>query len=79
MKLFTRSAMLAFFMLASVVLLAQKGGNEELKATIQDYNDAMCDAMVKGDYETVFTYYDDKVISMPNYGEMVKGKEEASP
>ena len=75
MKIITKSLMLAVFMLASVVLLAQKGGNEELKNTIQDYNDAMCDAMVKGDYETVFNYYDDKVISMPNYSEMVRGKE----
>jgi ketosteroid isomerase-like protein len=73
MKLFTKSLMLAVLMLASVSLLAQKGGNEELKAMIQDYNDAMCDAMVKGDNERLFSFYDEKVISMPNYGEMVRG------
>ena len=68
--------MLGFLMLASVAMLAQKGGdNEKLKATIQDYNLAMADAMVKGDYEAVFSYYDDKVISLPNYGEMIRGKE----
>lgn len=76
MKFLTRSVMLGIMMLASVAMFAQKGGgNEELKAAIQDYNNAMADAMIKGDYETVYSYYDDKVISMPNYGEMMRGKE----
>ena len=76
MKIFTRSLMLGIFLFASVAMLAQKGGNEELKATIQDYNDAMCDAMVKGDNETILSYYHDNVISMPNYSEMIRGMDD---
>ena len=73
MKLFTKSLMLAVLMLASVSLIAQKGGNEELKAMIQDYNNAMSDAMIKGDNEMLLSFYDDNVISLPNYGEMIRG------
>jgi ketosteroid isomerase-like protein len=75
MKLFTKSMALAVLMLASVSLLAQKGGDDKLKAMIQDYNNAMCDAMVKGDHEMLYSFYDVNVISMPNYGEMVRGIE----
>ena len=32
-------------------------------------------ATIAGDVETIFSFYTDDIISMPNYSEMIKGKE----
>ena len=68
--------MLVILLLASISLLAQKSGNDKLKKTFQDINDKMAAAVIAGDSEKMFSFYDEKVISMPEYGEMIRGLEE---
>ncbi|MFQ6084287.1 MAG: YybH family protein [Candidatus Aminicenantia bacterium] len=48
---------------------------KEMKKTIEGISDKLVRAIIDGDVETIFSYYTDDAVSMPNYGEMVKGKE----
>ncbi len=69
-----RSLMVAVLMFAAVAMFAQKGGgNKELKGTIQDLNNKMVGAIVNADYGKILTFYDANVISLPNYGKMLRG------
>ena len=76
MKMMTKSLMFAILMLASVAMIAQKSDKGELKDIIQDYNNKMVGATLNGDYGKLMTYYDEKVISLPNYNPMMRGLDE---
>jgi len=47
----------------------------KLKKQIEGMGDKLVKATIAGDVETIFSFYTDDIISMPNYGEMIKGKE----
>jgi len=66
--------MVAVLMFAAVAMFAQTGGgNKELKGVIQDLNNKMVGAIVNADYGKILTFYDANVISLPNYGKMLRG------
>ena len=73
MKMITRTFMLFVLMMTTLSLSAQKG---ELKDQIQKLNNEMIGAVLNNDIGKILTYYDDKVISMPNYAPMIRGIEE---
>lgn len=76
MKMMMKSQMLLVMMFASVTMIAQKGGDDDLVKHIQVMNNQMVGAILNNDYGKLLTYYDDKVLSMPNYGKMVRGIDE---
>ena len=76
MRTITRSLMLAVLMLAFVSTYAQKQGGEGdnvLRKKIQAYNNQMTNAIIENDHEKVLSFYDENVISLPNYNEMLRG------
>lgn len=70
MKTMTRTLVLFVLMMATLSMSAQK---TEIKDQIQKINNEMIGAILNDDYGKILTYYDDKVISMPNYGPMIRG------
>ena len=70
-----RSLAFAVLMLATVTMIAQKGDKGELKKKFQAINNQMVGATLNQDYGKLLTYYDEKVISMPNYSPMLRGIE----
>jgi ketosteroid isomerase-like protein len=46
----------------------------EAKKYIQEMNDKLTSAMIRGEYEAMSDYYADDIISLPSYQPMVKGK-----
>jgi len=73
MKIIMRSLALAVLMLATVTMIAQKGDKGELKKKFQAINNQMVGAVLNQDMGKILTYYDEKVISMPNYSPMLRG------
>ena len=73
MKIIIRSLALAVLMLATVTMIAQKGDKGELKKKFQAINNQMVGAILNQDMGKILTYYDEKVISMPNYSPMLRG------
>jgi ketosteroid isomerase-like protein len=67
-----------FFILAGA-LLGPRGVTaddlEETEKMIESMNDRMAKASIEADTVTIFLHYAEDIISMPNYGKMVKGKE----
>jgi ketosteroid isomerase-like protein len=45
----------------------------ELQRTISDLNNKMAEAILAQDHDKILSFYDDKVISMPNYEKMIRG------
>ncbi len=74
MRTITRSMLFALMMGAFLFASAQKGGGDNmLKKKIQAYNNQMVQAILSGDDEKSMSFYHKDVISMPNYGEMMRG------
>jgi ketosteroid isomerase-like protein len=46
----------------------------ELKNQVREISDITMQANIDCDAETLFAYYTDDVVSMPNYGPIIKGK-----
>ena len=80
MKTITRTLMLAILMLAVTNAFAQKKGDGEnpMKKKIQAYNNQMVESILKGQDEKTLSFYSRNVISMPNYGKMLRGIDEVS-
>jgi len=47
-----------------------------IRASIEDYNEVLAEAMMKNDTETIMSYYAEGAISMPSNGPLLRGKEE---
>ncbi len=47
---------------------------ENIRDLIQSYSNTMNKAIMEGDFKTLFSFYADDVISMPNYQPIIKGK-----
>lgn len=79
MKTITRNVLLAMMMFAFLGAVAQKGGGDNpLKKKIQAYNNQMAQAIISSDNEKVLSFYDPNAISLPSYGEMLRGIEAIS-
>jgi len=70
----TIGAVLCVFAISTTALFAEDD-LKELRKTIESINDKITKAIIEEDVETVFSFYTDDVISMPNYDAMIKGKE----
>jgi ketosteroid isomerase-like protein len=51
------------------------GDLEKLEKQIEETSDKIVRATIEGDLETLFSYYVDDAVSLPNYGTMLKGIE----
>lgn len=76
MKLLSRTLMLAIMVLATSSMFAQKNEPGELKKKVQAINNSMVEAILQEDFDKIMTFYDEKVISMPNYAPMIRGLDE---
>jgi ketosteroid isomerase-like protein len=47
---------------------------KEIKNMVREISDITMKANMEGDAETLFSYYTDDAVSMPNYGPILKGK-----
>jgi ketosteroid isomerase-like protein len=68
----TLSFVILCFLLVSVSVIAQD--TDEMKSTIQEWNDQFSQAMMNGDNEKMLSFYADDIISMPSYAPMLEGK-----
>jgi ketosteroid isomerase-like protein len=60
------------------IMASQAAGGSDLDETremIENINEILAKAVIAGDTVVELSYYTDDVISMPNYAEMVSGKE----
>ena len=65
---------LVFFLISiSFPVLSQD--MDEMKKNIDDWNNQLSEAMMKGDNEKILSFYADDIISMPSYQPMLEGKE----
>ncbi len=55
--------------------LAQQSKSADSQQAIQERLNSLANAIVNNDYATVEDFYTDDAISMPNYGQMLKGKD----
>jgi ketosteroid isomerase-like protein len=46
---------------------------DKTKKAIEDINATLVKASIAGDLDTIFTFYTDDIMYMPNYGPMIKG------
>jgi ketosteroid isomerase-like protein len=70
--LFVRSGF-ALLMMTFFVMSATSQTNDELREKIVKINQQMAKAMMEGNSQATLGFYAKDAISMPNYGEMVKG------
>jgi ketosteroid isomerase-like protein len=70
--LFIRSGF-ALLMMTFLVMSATSQSNDELRDKIVKMNQQMAKAMMEGNSEATLGFYTKDAISLPNYGEMVKG------
>jgi ketosteroid isomerase-like protein len=71
-KLFIRSAF-ALLMVTLLSISASSQTSDELRAKIVKLNQEMAKAMMEGNSQATTGFYTKDAISLPNYGEMVKG------
>jgi len=66
------------FLGLSIVFFGSRGVTaddlEETKKMIENMNDRIAKASIEADTVTIFLHYAEDVVSMPNYGEMIRGK-----
>jgi ketosteroid isomerase-like protein len=70
--LFVRSG-LSLLMATLLVLSAASQTNDELREKIVKLNQQMAKAMMEGNSQATIGFYAKDAVSLPNYGEMVKG------
>jgi uncharacterized protein (TIGR02246 family) len=70
--LFIRSGF-ALIMVALFSISAVSQSNDELKDKIVKINQQMAKAMMEGNAQATLGFYTKDAVSLPNYGEMVKG------
>jgi ketosteroid isomerase-like protein len=63
-----------FCLISSSNFLFAQNDIAEAKKYIQEMNDKLTSAMIRGEYEAMTDYYADDVISLPSYQPMIKGK-----
>lgn len=71
-KVITRSAF-ALIMVTLFALSAASQSNDELREKIVKINKQMAKAMMEGNAQATVGFYANDAVSLPNYGEMVKG------
>ena len=66
----------ALILLACIIVCSSLSAQAELddiKKTIEKINATLVKASIAGDLDTIFTFYTEDVMYMPNYGPMIKG------
>lgn len=71
-KVFVRSGF-AMILVTLFVVSAAAQSNDELREKIVKINKQMAKAMMEGNAQAALGFYTKDAISLPNYGEMVKG------
>jgi ketosteroid isomerase-like protein len=73
MKTLLIRSVAAFMMVTVLSLSAASQSNDELREKIVKINQQMAKAMMEGNGQATLSFYTKDAISLPNYGEMVKG------
>jgi len=71
----SKSILIIFFFLWFADQVYTQDNIKELKNQVREISDITMKANMEGDSETLFSYYTDDVVSMPNYGPIIKGKD----
>jgi uncharacterized protein (TIGR02246 family) len=73
MKTLLFRSVAAFMMVTAISISACSQTNDEVRDKIVKINQQMAKAMVEGNGQATLGFYTKDAVSLPNYGEMVKG------
>jgi ketosteroid isomerase-like protein len=75
MRTANRTLLILVFLLLSISFPILSQDMDEIKKNIDDWNNQLSEAMLKGDSEIILSFYADDIISLPSYHTMMEGKD----
>ena len=75
MRITKRTLFILVLFLLSISFPVLSQDMDEMKKNVDDWNNQLSEAMVKGDNEKILSFYADDIISMPSYQHMLEGKD----